>query len=302
MNKRRIALLVVAGLVVAFFVLAFFWRGGCADHLPPTPVQYAAVRHADLPYAQEDNADGQRRRLDILQPAGLTARPVVVILHGGSWTMGSKEIRAVQDLGVWLAERGVVAVPMGYRLVPQVRATQQPGDVARGVAWVAAHIADYGGDPARIFLFGHSAGGHLASVVACDRRYLDALDVPSTVPAGVIAVSTPFDLRDTAAGENPIGQRTASRAFGPDPRVREALSPLALVRAGSPPFLIMHGSGDHLVPAEQAPAMAAALHHVGGSATALELAGRDHLTAFHKITKPGEVAAERLLAFVLEKR
>jgi acetyl esterase/lipase len=120
----------------------------------------AGVRKlADLAYGP----DG-RQRLDVYLPAsGGQARPLLVMVHGGAWRMGSKQAANVVDnkLAHWLPA-GVVLVSLDYRLLPQSPVEEQADDVARAVAWVQAH-ATVGADGRQLVLMGHSAGAHLAA-------------------------------------------------------------------------------------------------------------------------------------------
>jgi acetyl esterase/lipase len=293
--KRMLIPLLAAGVVVAGALLVHGWRGGSAAPMPPTPKQNEYRTTPEVPYVADA---GRWRRLDLFVPVDAQRAPVAVVLHGGSWSAGHKNIGAVQDLAHWLAERGVVAVPMGYRLVPQVSPEQQPVDVAAGVAWLHRYVAEYGGDPGRIALVGHSAGAHLASLVALDRSYLDALDLPPGVPAGVVGISNLFDLRASAELDSSIARVTLKRAFGEDPDRRARLSPVLFVRADAPPFLILHGKGDHLVPVGQGVDLAAALRAQGVRAEIHDVPGRDHISLFHKMGMPGEASAELTLAFI----
>ncbi len=292
-RRKWPVLAVLAVCLVGVVAFAMCRRGGAAQYTTPTPKQNDFVRHTDIPFAPGKPL----LRLDLFVPSAGSGFPVAVILHGGGWNAGNKNIHAVQSLAAWLAERGVIGVALAYRLVPHVPPTRQPHDVAAGLAWLFAHVGEYGGEQKRIFLIGHSAGAHLAALTACDRRYLDAYGLPTTVPAGVVALSNPFDLRDTQHPLGAIARNKSEAVFG-DPETRALLSPLVHVRAGAPPFLILHGKGDHLVATDQALAMAAALRAVGGEAEYFDLPGRDHIGLFHKMEKPGDQAAEKTLAFI----
>jgi acetyl esterase/lipase len=298
-KKRYYVLLTLLVLIAAGAAFAVYWRGGCARYAEPTPSRYGVVRFDNLLYG-EPFGNLEFQSLDVVAPVGVTQAPVVAILHGGGWTKGSRRIEAAQWLAEWLAARGVVGVPLGYRLVsPLTAATEQPKDVARGVAWLYQHISEYGGDPQRLFLLGHSAGGHLAALVTCDAHYLAEVNVPESAIAGVIALSVAFDVRESD-GSGSLARRTLATAFGPDPAVRARLSPIAFVRPNLPPFLILRGAGDHLVSPEQATRMTEALRKAGNAVQFQTISGRDHVGLFHNLTQPGDLAAEAILAFALK--
>ena len=300
MKKRHAALIVLLVLLLAGAGFLWYWRGGFVETVPATPAAYQVVRHDNLVYFQGAGADSERNSLEVFAPENQVRAPVAILLHGGGWTAGHRRIAAIEHIAEWLAARGVIAVTVGYRLVPNVPPTEQPWDVAHGVNWIYRHIDEYGGDPARLVLLGHSAGAHLASLVACDRSYLDELGAPPGVPAGVIALANAFDLRDNGKPVNPLAQRMVLSVFGTDAERRARLSPVLFVKAGVPPFLIMRGKGDHLVPAEQAGEMATAIRAAGGTAEVKLVGGRGHVTLFHQMTEPGDAAAEAVLRFIRE--
>src|SRR6266851_5939819 len=114
-----------------------------------------------------------RQVLDVLRPKGLEDRPVVLFVHGGAWMIGDKCLFGLyRNFGRFLAKNGIVAVMINYRLSPDVKHPEHIKDVARAFAWTRRHVKDYGGDPDRIFLCGHSAGGHLVSLLATNEAYL----------------------------------------------------------------------------------------------------------------------------------
>ncbi|NLH47349.1 MAG: alpha/beta hydrolase [Myxococcales bacterium] len=300
MKKRYIVLIVLLVLLLGTAGFIYDWVGGFAETVPATPATCRVVHHDNLVYFNGAGADPERNSLKIFAPENQVRAPVAILLHGGAWTGGHRRITAIEGIAEWLAQRGVLAVTLGYRLVPNVPPTEQPWDVAHGINWIYRHVDEYGGDPARIVLLGHSAGGHLASVVTCDRSYLDELGAPTGVPAGVIALSNAFDLRDGPEPASSVARRLVLFVFGTDPERRAKLSPVLFVKPGVPPFLIMRGKGDHLVPAYQAEEMAAAVRAAGGSVEVRLVNGRGHVTLFHEMTEPGDATAEASLKFIRE--
>ena len=122
----------------------------------PAPADVPLQETLDVPYAH----DSDLQALDVFAPKRAADRPVVLFVHGGAWMFGDKNMLGLyRGVGRFFARHGAVAVCVNYRLVPFVKHPEQVKDVARAFAWVCAHVRDYGGDPDRIFLCGHSAGG-----------------------------------------------------------------------------------------------------------------------------------------------
>src|SRR5438874_11872654 len=137
----------------------------------------------DVPYAE---AGDPRHKLDLYLP-DRPSFPVVVFVHGGAWVSGDKAFYS--HVGNFFAKNGIGAVVVNYRLSPQVRLPAPVQDVAKAFAWTCRHIADFGGDADRVFLCGHSAGGHLVSLLATEDSYLRAESLSQEHIRGVVSIS-----------------------------------------------------------------------------------------------------------------
>ena len=223
-------------LAAAAVLLATEWAGARASR-----------RVADLPYvaAAAPDFDAQRHRLDIYQPrqASPIPRPVVLFIHGGSWDSGSKDDFLYKAIGRRLARQGFVGVVMSYRLAPQVQVPAQAYDCARALAWTVAHIGEYGGDPARLVLMGHSAGGGLAALLATGSDTLLARVglPPRTARAVLLDDPAGLDMLDYLTKMQYPGDEKYLVPFGKDPAVWRQASALYHVRAGAPPYSIYVG-------------------------------------------------------------
>ncbi len=206
--------------------------GGCSTTqflLANAPTELDRVqRHADLPYGQ-----GMRQRLDVYAPPGAVNRPVVIFWYGGSWVTGRKsEYRFV---GTTLAEHGVVTVIPDYRLYPQVHFPAFDEDGARAVAWVEEHAREFGGDPRRIVLMGHSAGGHTAAFLAFNHAFLQKFGADPSDIVGLVGLSGTYVLVPESAEE---------RATFPAPYTEKDWQPIRFVDDSAPPTLLLHGMDD----------------------------------------------------------
>ncbi|MGH7833405.1 MAG: alpha/beta hydrolase [Candidatus Binatia bacterium] len=199
----------------------------------------------DIPYAKPaDPSAAQRQTLDLYLPVGSGQKPpLLIFVHGGFWTLSDDKYRIGPALASSLRASGVAVALARYRLAPGYRHPAQARDVAAAVAYLVQTADMYGYDRKRIYLAGHSAGAHLAALVALDPAYLGRHKLNSQSVAGVVAISGIYDL----APETPISeqQREATRrAFGASAAVLKAASPIHHARADSPPFLVLSAARD----------------------------------------------------------
>ena len=205
---------------------------------------------------------GARNQLDVWRRSDLAPdakAPVLFQVHGGAWTMGQKEGQA-EPLMAHLAERGWVCVTANYRLSPRATWPDEIADVKRALAWTKTNIADHGGDPQFIVITGGSAGGHLCSLAALTPN-LPAFqpgfeDVDTSVAAAVSFYGV-YDFVNRYGTSSPDFERfVATRLFKSklsDDRERwELASPVSHVGPDAPPFFVLHGTNDSLVPVAQA--------------------------------------------------
>jgi len=206
----------------------------------------------DIPYA-----GGARQALDVYAPRQSdTPAPVVVFFYGGNWDSGSKAM--YRFVGAALAARGVLTVIPDYRLYPQVRFPAFMDAAAAALAWTRANIARYGGDPHRLFLMGHSAGGQIATLLALDATYLRAVDLSPHDVCGVIGLAGPYDFL-------PLHDDALKRIFGPEAE-RPRSQPINYVSPQAPPMLLLAGRDDTTVDPSNTLRLAARLRAAGASA------------------------------------
>lgn len=183
--------------------------------------------------------DHPRQVVDVFRPDAASAAPVVVFVHGGAFVRGDKcmneEIH--DNVLYYFARKGLLGVNIEYRLAPEARFPEGARDVAQAVAWVAREAGRFGGDPARIFVFGHSSGGAHVATFAFDRSVVP--ERPKSV-AGVILASA--RVRADALPDNPNAD--AVRAyFGDDASLYDARSPVT--HADDPDLPVMIAVAEH---------------------------------------------------------
>jgi acetyl esterase/lipase len=179
-------------------------------------------------------------------------------------------------------------VAVNYRLSPGVAHPEHAEDAARSVAWVRRHVKEYGGNPGKIFLAGHSAGGYLVSLLSTDLRYLKAQGLAKNDIAGVIPISGFFWV-EKVAPDRP------KDVWGADPKLWPEASPAKYISSGAPPTLFLYADGDDEWRRQQNEEIARAM-----KAEAVQIADRDHLGIFTKLA-PGDPTLERMIAFITKQ-
>lgn len=224
-----------------------------------------ANRGLDQPDASVAYASDPLLALDVYRPAGaVRGAPVVVFFYGGGWTGGARQ--DYRFVGRRLADAGMLTLVADYRTWPAAGFPAFVEDGARAVAWARRNAAAHGGDPARLFVAGHSAGAQIAALLGTDARYLRAHGFGPDALAGVVGLSGPYDFEVTG---------DLAPIFGPASRWPQAQA-LNFVDGDEPPFLLVHGDADQRVEARDSTLMAQRLRATGGSVTLLMLEGAGH--------------------------
>jgi acetyl esterase/lipase len=203
----------------------------------------------NIPYADPAH---ERQVLDVYSPRDAKNLPVVFWIHGGGWQTGDKT--SIQKKPQAFMDKGFVFVSTNYRLLPSVDMATIVRDIAKSIRWVHDHIAEYGGDPKRLFVMGHSAGAQLAALICTDDRYLKAESLPLAIIKGCVPVDG--DTYDVPAiietaetrwrvHDLPKAKFGHREKFGNDPEKHRDFSAITHVSKdkGIPPFLILHVAG-----------------------------------------------------------
>jgi acetyl esterase/lipase len=234
-------------------------------------------------------------------PAPKPGGPIVIFIHGGAWMFGDKD-QATAAKPEFLTSHGYAFATIDYRLVPKVTVADEARDVAAAVAALRKRAAALGFDPDRIALVGHSAGAHLAALVATDPSYLSDAGVPmSAIRAVSLLDGAGYDVPRQIGMAGPLLKRMYLRAFGTDPAGQQALSPT--LHAASPnadAFQIFH-IASRADSGTQAEELAAALNQAGTSARAITVEGRNHGQLNAMIGAEGDKTSADLLAFLRER-
>jgi acetyl esterase/lipase len=196
----------------------------------------SAIRKKDITFDPQ-----HKLQLDVYSPKkAQTARPVFVFIHGGRWNSGKKS--QYKFLGRRLASKGVVTVVPDYRLSPRAEYQGATTDVAMALKWTQEHITGYGGDNSRIFVAGHSAGGHLAALVSIDHSYFDSLKMSNPLSGTVLIDAFGLDMFSFLSNEELKKHKTYYAMFGRDPEKWKDGSPIFHLNENMKPFLMFVGT------------------------------------------------------------
>lgn len=249
-------------LLSAFALLLFVTVSATAQK-----TEYALEKNIPYYALAPDAYAKERCVLDLYYPKNKNAFATIVWFHGGGLTGGDKEIPEA------LKEKGYAVIGVGYRLSPKAKVAQCIEDAAASIAWAFRTISKYGGDPDKIFISGHSAGGYLASMTVLDKKWLAKYGIDSDKCAGLIPFSGQMITHFTARSENEIPEKQP---------VIDAFAPLFHVRADAPPTLLITGDREleMLGRYEENAYMARMMKLVGHKQTRLvELGGYGHMMA-----------------------
>jgi acetyl esterase/lipase len=271
------------------------------SHFLPTHAQTTVTVQVqrDLIYG---TASGVDLKLDIYKPSHVGPLPIIVFVHGGGWSSGDK--RSMEANARYFAERGYLGISVNYRLSPQFKMPNHIEDVKCAVRWVRSHAQELGANPEKIGALGSSAGGHLVGLLGVTdgtegmEGQCGDLSLSSRVQA-VVPYFGPMDLIRLWANTNPPGDLASERVVGarcsvtPEPCKKH--SPITYVSSDDPPFLLVHGTQDPVVPFEQSVLMRDALNAAKVEVELFPIEGAGHGWPFN--STPGQQALARVLPF-----
>lgn len=257
----------------------------------------------DIPYASPAH---ERQVLDVHAPPGAKGLPVVFWIHGGGWQTGHKGLVARKPQA--FNDAGLVFVSINHRLLPKAEMGDIVRDVAKAMKWVHDHVAEYGGDPNRVLVMGHSSGGQLAALICTDDRYLKAEGLTLAMIKGCVPVDADtfdvpaiIEVAETRARVHgrPMPTYGHRQKFGNDPAKHKDFSAVTHVAAGKgiPPFLILHVA-ENADTSAQAQRLRAALEEARVPVTVLGVRETTHAQLNDNLGKPDDPGSQALFAFV----
>jgi acetyl esterase/lipase len=248
--------------------------GGCTVH----SMVNAFVPTSDLEIRRDvAYGEGARGQLDVYRrrdtPPGA---PVVVFFYGGGWDSGDRASYLFAAEG--LASRGYVAVVPDYRIYPAVRFPVFLDDAAAAVAWTKRHVREFGGNPDKIFVMGHSAGAHVAAMIALDAQYLGRVGLSQRDLAGFIGLAGPYDFL-------PLKSETLKQIFAPEDTIART-QPINFATASAPPVLLATGDQDTVVSPQNTRSLARKLRDLKVDVTEVHYPECSHATILGMLAAP----------------
>jgi acetyl esterase/lipase len=234
----------------------------------------------------------ERCKLDLYLPAEARDLPCLVWFHGGALKEGDKAHQNTVAVCRALAGEGMLVAAVSYRLSPKARYPAYIDDAAAAVAWVHQHAARHGGNPRRVFVAGHSAGGYLAALVALDGSYLQKYGLTPASLAGVMPIAGQMVTHYTVREERGLPKTKI---------IVDDAAPLHHTRADTPPLLLLYAEKDLPLRAEENRYFAAALANAGNrNVTVREISGHDHGGIGDRIAEEESPVRAALTRFVQE--
>jgi len=224
-------------------------------------------------------------------------KPVLVFIHGGSWSSGKKE--TYWWLGRNFARKGVVTVIINYPLAPNVQYEKMGDDCALAVKWVSENIATYKASPDKIFIMGHSAGAHLAELINADPKYFKKAGIKNPIKGVILNDPFGLDMHEyLTTAEKDHFYFDFIRTFTEQAEVWKAASPMDYVNNIKNPHLLFYGSKTYGAIKLQTPKLYENLKANGVRAEIKEIKGKSHVPMISQMIFGGNQLYEDILGFI----
>jgi acetyl esterase/lipase len=257
-------------------------------------------RYKDITYQQADPSKNiDEEQLNVFAPRKhKVLRNVIVFIHGGSWSSGKKSLYSF--FGSRMARKDVVMVIIDYPLTPKVRYNEMAKSSVLAIQWVKNNIHQYGGDPDRIFVAGHSAGGHLAALISVQDKYFDSLQTVSPIKGTILIDAAGLDMCSfltevKSEPENYIATFTSDSAYWKD------ASPLYILNERlypAPPMLIYAGERTYPTILRSNEKFVEALKTVAPKPTYSILKGKKHIPMITQFFQPWNPRYREIIGFM----
>ncbi len=195
-------------------------------------------KYSDIDYLPKDSEKTENPSLNIFSPKSSKYKdtPVLLFVHGGNWNSGKKEL--YNFYGKNFAKKGITTVIVGYTLSPEANYKEMTSEIAEAIKWTQQHISKYKGDPKKLFLTGHSAGGHLVALAAMDPEY--GID-PNTISGIILNDAAGLDMHNYLQQYPPTTTDNYLTTWTKDPETWKDASPIYYVSENTPKIMMYVG-------------------------------------------------------------
>ncbi len=275
--------LFLSSIITAFFLLVFSAYCFGSD----------VNKELDIFYTDEKDT---LRSVDVFWSNDSKDTNVIVFVHGGGWLSGDK--KQYREMAMSLASRGMTVVLVNYRLSPKVKFPVHLEDVCVALAWTINSVSNYNGDPNKIFLMGHSAGGYLITMAVCDDEYINLYDITPRDIAGIITISGVFEIKTQEGGAT---KKYLGMVFGNDEEIWKEATCQNYInesRNDIPPILISWTDEENDLIKNESLNLIEALNTAGLQYQTFVFKGNDHNAYMTKLQDPESNFSKELTKFI----
>lgn len=259
------------------------------------------IKVSEIKYASYPDTDPSLNSLNVYMPKRGSNSPVLIWIHGGSWSYGDKE--EVMSKAEYFTSKGFVFVSVNYRLSPKVKHPVHVQDVANAIMWVYQNAKHYSADPRKIFLMGHSAGAHLAALVSINEEFIKAAGGSADILKGIVLIDgMGYDIPTAMTDASNQLKSWYAQAFGNSRWEWGQASPVNFVNANDhiPPTMIIH-SGEREVAEIEAKILYGKLIDVKALCRIFHYPKKSQTSLNKELGKPDDKPTEEILRFLQEQ-
>ncbi len=291
--NRKFVIVIAVWMLLITAVIVCLWHKKSFSKDSDEYKIFSNVLYAEIP-----GFDKNLTSLDLYVPKKGDKLPVMVFIHGGAWRMGDKSNHSKKPLR--FVREGYIFASINYRMSPGVTFPVYVQDVAKAIGWIYKNISTYGGDRDKIFIMGHSAGAHLAALVAIDGKYLEEEGYKLDLLKGVVLLDgAGYDIPKIKEVNKNLFNRLYKPAFGDNPVILKEASPLYHVEKGRdiPPFFIIYAGSREMSKLESA-WLEESLKNAGVHAELYHASDKNHGTLNRELGADKDEATEKILEFL----
>jgi dipeptidyl aminopeptidase/acylaminoacyl peptidase len=258
----------------------------------------SVTRSKNITYLKADSAKNTAaEKLNVFAPRKhKQLKDVLIFIHGGNWNSGKKSL--YNFFGNRFARKGIVTVIIDYPLSPAAKYNEMAMASATAVKWVKENIAKYGGDPDKIFISGHSAGGHLAALISIDNDYFDTLGIKNPIKGTIFIDAAGLDMYGYLNTEALSSDNTYFTTFMHDPKIWKDASPMYHLHNGMPPILIYQGGRTYSSIAESNDRFLKAIKEYVPDQERHVLKGKKHIPMITQFFNPYNKRYKEIICFM----